>query len=260
MKNFELNILNERFAKFGGPLFLEGNDVYANDTVAQHPIGAQAYADQGKIFRYSLVGGVTLVSGNLLQEAAQDTQFENMAVLASPIILAQNGAQTVNVTNGSTTVVPSAYVAGSLLVSVTPDLGSDYTILGITGTLTTGGALTVTVDHPLATAWTTSTKVTMKKSPWSGVIQAPASTQTGIAVGVANWAIPTATYGWVQTHGQASVLSDGSTFAVGSEVGTPSGTAGCATVYAAGTTHMKIGYARQAAATGKQISVFLTID
>lgn len=258
MKNFTK--LNARFAKFGGPLMLEGNDVYTTDTTKQHPLGTRAYADGGKIFRYALAGGSTLTAGNLLQAAAVDTQFTDMAVLASPIVLPYNGIQTVNVTNGSTTVVPNQYVDGQLLVSVTPDLGSEYTILGITGTLTTGGALVVTVDHPLATAWTTSTKVTMKPSPYAGVVQFPASSQTGIPVGVATYAITNAQYGWVQTHGQASVASDGQTFAVGSDVGTPSATAGCVTVYAAGTTHARVGFVQQASNIGKQISVFLQID
>ncbi len=258
MKDFKLL---ERYAKFSRVLTLEGQDVYSSDTVQNHPIGTVAFADYGsKMFRYSLVGGSNLVAANVLQEAAEDTQFENMAVLASPIILPQAGAQTVNITNGTTTVVPSDFIGGSVVVYTTPDLGKEYTILGITGTLTSGGALVVTLDHPLTTAWTTSTKVVMKKNPWSGVIQEPATTPTGMAVGVAPWAIPTATYGWVQTHGPAQVLSDGSTFAVGSEVGTPSGTAGAATVFAAGTTHQCIGVVREAAASGHAISVFLQID
>ncbi len=251
----------ERYAKFGRVPMLEAQDIYASDTVQNFPIGTLAFADYGqKMFRYAKVGASALVAGNLLQEAAEDTQFEDMAVTASPIVLVQNGSQTVNITNGTTTVVPADFVGGSVVVSVTPDLGHEYTILGITGTLTSGGALVVTLDHPLTTAWTTSTKVTMKKNPWSGVIQAPATTPTGMAVGVAPWAIPASAYGWVQTHGLAQVLSDGSTFAVGSEVGTPSGTAGCATVFAAGTTHQQIGVVRQAADSGKNISVFLQID
>lgn len=259
MKN-TFNKLNARFAKFGGPLFLEGNDVYTSDSVKAHPLGTQAFGQHGKIFRYASVGGSSLVAGNLLQSAAIDTQFNDMAVTATAIVLPQNGVQTVNVTNGTTTVVVNDWVDGSLLTSVTPDLGNEYTILGITGTLTSGGALVITVDHPLTTAWTTSTKVTMRKNPWSGVIQFPASTQTGIPVGVATYPITNAQYGWVQTHGIASVASDGQTFAVGSDVGTPSATAGCVTVYAAGTTHARVGSVLEANNIGKQISVFLQID
>jgi hypothetical protein len=257
-----LTKINERFAKFAPPLFLSSQDIYSQDTVANHLIGTMAYATEGRIFRYALVGGSSLVVGNLLQQAVEDTQFENMAVTASAQVLPQNGLQLVNITNGTTTVVPAAYLGGHLGVYTAGGeaLGYDYDILGITGTLTSGGALVVTVDHPVSAAWTTSLKVVMSKSPWSGVIQAPATTQTGIAVGVATYPITNAYYGWVQSHGPASVLSDGSTFAVGSDVGTPSGTAGCVTVFAAGTTHQRVGVVRMAAASGHCIPIFLQID
>ncbi len=118
----------------------------------------------------------------------------------------------------------------------------------------------VYLDRPLRLAISTSATVNMKRSPWSGVIQAPATTQTGMAVGVAIYPIKAAQYGWVLSHGESNVLSDGSTFAVGSNVGTPSGTAGCVTVFAAGTTHQLVGVTRQAAASGKGITMFLQID
>ena len=63
-----------------------------------------------------------------------------------------------------------------------------------TGTLTTGGALKVYVDKPLRYAFTTSATVTMKRPISSGVIQFPATTPTGIAVGVAHYAITAANY------------------------------------------------------------------
>lgn len=243
-----------------GPSFLSYIDLYGSDTTIPSGmyIGAKAYGDGGKIFRYALAGGSALVKGNLLQTKAEDTQFENMSVLAASIASA-GSVQTVTVTNGTTTVAAHDFDGGSLSVYTTPDGGSEYTILGHT-TGGSGASLTVTLDRPLQAAWTTATKVNMKPNPWSAVIQAPATTQTGIPVGVAIYAIPASAYGWVQTHGQCAVLSDGSTFAVGSEVGTPSGTAGCVTVYAAGTTHAKVGSVQQAAASGHWISVFLQID
>lgn len=223
--------------------------------------GQIAWDDKtGKAFRYSLAGG-TLVVGNLLQASAEDTTYENMAVLASPI--ATLGAQqTVNVTNGTATITSAQFQGGSLSVYTAGGeaVGYEYTILGITGVLTTGGALVVTIDRPIGTAWTTSLKVNMKRSMWSGIIQFPATTQTGIPAGVAIYPIASGEYGWVQTHGVCSVLSDGSTFAVGSNVGSVSGTAGAVTVYDAATTLAAVGMAQQAAASGKGISVFLQID
>lgn len=246
-------------AKVTGIGQLSGIDLYTVDTTPNQTIGTIVWdGNTGKAFRYALVGGSDLVMGNLLQAAAEDTQFENMAVGTAGVV----GDASLQVTNGTTTVVPSAFVGGSLSVYTagTVAIGDEYTITDISGTLTSGGALKVFTDRPLRNAFSTSAKVVMKKSPWSGVIQSPATTQTDMAVGVALTAATSANYTWVQTHGLASVLSDGSTFAVGSNVGTPSGTAGAVTVFAAGTTHMLVGVAREAAASSHAISVFLQID
>lgn len=238
---------------------LSSVDLYASTTEVPsgYSLGDIQFGPNGKAFRLVLAGASALVTGNLLQSAANDTQFDDMAVPAAVAI--NTWEQGVTITNGTTAVLANQFVGGSLVVSVTPGLGEEYTIVGH-GTATSGSAWVLYLDRPLRTAWTTSTKVSVRRSPWSGVIQFPATTQTGIPVGVAQYAIPAATYGWVQTKGVGGVLSDGSTFAVGSEVGTPSGTAGAVTVYAAGTTHARVGTTLRAAASGKTIQVNLNID
>lgn len=214
--------------------------------------------DSGKIFRYAFAGASALIAANLLQESVEDTSYENMAVGTAGAV----GDGFIQVTNGTATITNLQYIGGSISVYTagTVAIGDEYTITGVSGTLTTGGALKVFTDKPLRYAFTTSAKVVMKRPITSGVIQFPATTPTGIAVGVAHYAISAAQYGWIQTHGPASVLSDGSTFAVGSEVGTPSGTAGAITVYAAATTKQTVGLARMAAASAHAIPVFLQID
>jgi hypothetical protein len=221
-----------------------------------YQVGQRVMANNGKEFMYVKAGAVTLVVGNLLQSAAEDTQFENMAVLAAAI--ATTLPQTVTVTLGTTTVNANDFDGGSIVVYTTPDAGSEYTIVAHT-TGTSGQNITVTLDHPLATAWTTSTKINMKRHIASGVIVAP-TTQTGVPVGIATYAIPAASYGWIQTKGMASVLSDSSTYAVGSELGTPcANTAGAPAVYAAGTTHAKVGYVLQAQASTHWVSIMLNL-
>lgn len=233
-------------------------DLYSSttDIPGAEYLGNRQLGLNGKEFSFALAGAAALVKGNLLQEAAEDTQFENMAIGTAGVV----GDAFLQVTNGTTTVVPNQYKGGSIgfYTAGTVAIGDEYTIMDVTGTLTTGGALKVWLDRPLRYAVTTSAKVVMKPNLYAGVIQMPATTPTGIAVGVAIYEIPLATYGWVQTRGAASVLSDGSTFAVGSAIGTPSGTAGAVTVYAAATTKQAIGVAREAAASAHAIAVNLT--
>jgi len=244
-------------ASLTGPVIFEGQDLYTTSATQMHDVGTLAYGD-GKKFRYALAGASDLVMGNLLQESVEDTTYENMAVGTAGVV----GDKFLQITNGTATITSAKFAGGSISIYTagTIAIGDEYTIVSVTGTLTTGGALKVYLDRPLRTAVTTSAKVVMKRNPWSAVIQAPATTQTGMAVGVCNFVITAAQYGWIQTAGVCSVLSDGSTFAVGSDLGTPSGTAGCVTVYAAGTTHQRVGVSREAAASAHAISAFLQID
>lgn len=242
-----------------GPITITNQDLYTSSATALHSVGDLAFGSKGRLFRYALVGASALVAGNILQESAEDTTYENMAVGTAGVA----GDAYIQVTNGTATITSTQFEGGTITVytSGTSLIGEEYIIKRVTGTLTTGGALQVYLDRPLRAAISTSATVNMKRSPWSGVIQAPITTQTGMAVGVAIYPIAAAQYGWVLTHGEGTVLSSNQTAAVGSEIGTPClDAAGAATVYAAGTTHQKVGVIRQAKASGKGISAFITID
>jgi len=212
----------------------------------------------GKVFRYTLAGASALVMGNVIQQPADLSTYVNMAVGTAGVV----GDNFLQITNGTSTITAAQYKGGSISVYTagTVAVGDEYTIIDVTGTLTTGGALTVWLDRPLRYAYTTSAKVNMARSPWSGVIQLPATTTTGMVAGVAHHPIAAAEYGWIQTHGTVAALSDGSTFGIGSQVGTPSGTAGCITVYAVATLKQVIGVSRVVAASAKCIPIWLQID
>lgn len=247
-------------ADITGVRMISDTDLYTSSSVASsvYSVGDLVEGSKGRRFRYVLNGASALVKGNLLQEAVEDTTYENMAIGTAGAV----GDQYLQVTNGTATITSAQFVGGTVGVYTagTVAVGDEYVITRVTGTLTTGGALKVWLDRPLRYAYTTSAKVNMRRSPYSGVIQMPATTPTGMPVGFAIYEIPANEYGWILTHGEVTALSDGSTFAVGSAVGTPSGTAGAITVYAAATTKMICGIARQAAASGKGIAIFATLD
>lgn len=251
-------------AKVTGLGLISGISLYSTDTVPTHQTGQMVWdGNAGKAFRYALIGGSALVVGNLLQAQAQDTQFENMAVGTAGVA----GDNFLQITNGTTTVVPAIYRGGTILIYTagTTAIGVEFTVTDITGTLTSGGAMYVWLDRTLPSAVTTSAKVVLKPSPWASVIQFPVTTQTEMPVGVAivaNTATSGTTYqyGWVQTHGPCAVLSDGSTFAVGSMLSPSLATAGAVGVNVAGTTHGTVGWAREAAASAHAIAGFLMID
>lgn len=248
-------------ATVSGIATISGSDLYTSTASPGDGIypGQIVWDDKtGKAFRYALAGGSALVIGNLLQASAQNTTYENMVVGTAGAV----GDLTLQITNGTATITNAQFVGGSISVYTagTVAIGDEYTITSVTGTLTTGGALTVGIDRPLRYAYTTSATVNMKRPLWSGVIQFPATTQTEIPVGVAIYPTTLAQYGWVQTHGVTAALSDNSTFAVGSMLSPSLATAGAVGVNVAGTTHGTVGWARQAAASAHAISMFLMID
>ena len=246
-------------ASITGNPTLNTNSVGLYATTTQVPsaysVGQLVYGANGKAFRLALVGASNLVMGNMLQSSAVDTQFTNMAV---PTATAA-GSYTIDITNGTTTVSANQFDGGSMSVYTagTVAIGDEYTIISHT-TGGSGATITLTLDQPLRAAFTTSAKVNMRRSPWSGVIQSPATTLTGTPAGVAMWAATAAQYTWVQTKGVGAVLSDGSSILVGSPLAVPSGTAGAVILGATNLT--PVGYAMQAAAAPHAIGAQLQID
>lgn len=245
-------------AFLSGAATLSWIDLYTSDTtpISYQSFGAYQEGPGGRWFRYAAAGASNLVVGNVLQSKVYGTTFNDLAV---PAAVATNTAagSAIVVTNGTTVLAGGELIGGSAEVSVAPGLGDEYTITG-NSAAASGGALTLYFDRPIRTAWTTSTKVNVTYNDFNGVIQTPATTLTGNPVGVAIYAIPATQYGFIQTHGDGAALSDATLIIMGSAVASPSGTAGAVTLAVAGLP--TVGVAKRAAATGKTIPVFLTID
>jgi hypothetical protein len=243
----------------GNPI-IAGYDIYSSSATPVTDVGQLIFGDSGKAFRYALAGASALVVGNVLQSSVADTQFDSLAIATAVAV----GDRQITVTNGTTAVTANQFNGGSLSVSVNSasgtNLGEEYTIIGHS-TATNGSSWVITVDRPVRTAMTVATtKVRAKRSLWSGVIQCP-TTLTGVQVGVAVYPIAAAEYGWIQTKGVASVLSDNSTGAIGSDVGVPGASAGSVGVNVAGTGKSNtVGRAISALASGVAVPIYLLID
>lgn len=251
MKLFKLN---ERFATLTGNGTIGAVDLYSSNTVPNSMLGLRIHGNGGKEFVYVKAGASNLVVGNLLQAPAIDTQFDDMAVPAAVAAGFDAVGTGVTITNGTTSVSKGDFAGGSLVVSVTPGLDEEYTIVS-NGAGTSGSSLVVYLDRPIRTAWTTSTKVTLR-SQYNGVVQTP-TTLTARAVGVAIYAIAAGEYGWIQTRGECGVLSDNSTGAVGSAISNSAATAGAVGVFVAGTGRSFVGHVTRALSSGKGVTAFL---
>jgi hypothetical protein len=221
-------------------------------------VGQVAWDVNGKMFRYALNGASALVKGQMCQSPASlGSTYQNMVVAVAGKV----GDTNLQITNGTSTITSQQFEGGSISIySAGTDLiGDEYTITGVTGTLTTGGALKVFLDRPLRYAVTTSATVNMMPSPFSGVIVCP-TTLTGIPVGMAVYEIPANQYGWIQTHGVAPYTADGSAVVPGAMLGAAQSVAGSLTLATAGAGYAVVGKALSTGASGKGAVAFLNID
>ena len=235
-------------------------DLYQGSTVQPGPylVGQLAWDVNGKAFRYCLNGATALVAGNLVQSpVSAGTTYQNMVVAVAGKV----GDTLLNVTNGTSTITGQQFQGGSISIYTagTDLVGDEYTIVDVQGTLTTGGALKVYLDRPLRYAVTTSATVNMMPSPFSGVIVCP-TTLTGVPVGIAVYAIPANQYGWVQTHGVAPYIPDGTSIVVGAMVGNSQNAAGSLGLATAGAGIAVVGMALSTAASGKGAVAVLSLD
>lgn len=238
---------------------LSYTDLYSSFTEVPsgYTLGQLEFGSNGKAFRLVKAGGSALVVGNTLQSSANATitDFDGLSVATA----AAAGVSQLTLTLSGTGVTANLFDGGSLVIATSStavaNIGEEYTIVGHT-VASSSASCTFYLDRPLRLAVTTATTtVSIRRSPFSGVIQSTGTTATGTPVGVAIYEIPSAAYGWIQSGGVAGVLSDGSTFAVGSAVGPSVAAAGACGVIVAATARTFIGNSMSAASSTHAISV-----
>lgn len=245
-------------SNFCGPVEITGSGTYDTTTIQQHPLGTPAETRDGRKFRYVKAGAVALVAGNSIQSSAITVNHLALTPTAAGI-----GAVTVLATLGATLATENQYADGYLQVDTTPGNGYVYQVSSHLSVLS-GGVITLLLrpDDALIVALTSSSRVGLMANPWRDVIQTPVTTATGLVVGVAMSAIPIANFGWVQTHGMASPLING-TPALGANVlGVSGTTAGTLDIETAAPliVSQRVGRMAQIGVSGKNNFVFLTID
>lgn len=248
-----------------------GQDLFVAQAVPQsHKLGEQGITADGRKFRYVSVepsastvtgqtAGATLVAGNVIACTPQIANHLAMTPTAAAI-----GATQILATLGATAAYANQYSEGYALISTTPGNGIAYGVAGH-ALVASAGVITLNLTDSVLVALTSSSRVDLQQNIYKGVIQAPVTTATAVAVGVAPWALPALTtggatgqnFGWVQTYGVCACLITG-TPAVGAMVAATGAAAGAAAI--ASSTLQVIGSMISTGVSGKNNAVFLTID
>lgn len=170
----------------------------------QHPLGTIGVAEDGRTYRYFRAGAANIVTGALCQMAVPGANFDELAVPTATTV----GQKEVSVTNGATTLVADELADGYLNVEDDTGEGYLYKIEGNDAESAGSANFNIRLKSGLVVAWTTSTTVGIWKNPYSAVIIHP-SPATAKLLGVTCRAMTANYYGWLQTKGPASVITEG---------------------------------------------------
>ena len=173
-----------------------GNDI---------PLGSVLYYGD-RVFRYGLAGGVALTAGKLVQTAV-GTAADHQDLAPTAAVAA--GEYAISVETAGTDLTLNQYAGGYLYVN---DAAGEGQCLKIKSNPvhdhSDDPSVVITCHDALATAITTSSKVSLIQDPWSAVLVAPAA-ETGAVMGCPIVDMAASAYGWFQTYGPAAVLTVG---------------------------------------------------
>ena len=173
-----------------------GNDI---------PLGSVLYYGD-RVFRYGRAGGVALTAGKLVQTyVATKADHQDLAPTAGVAA----GEYEISVETAGTDLTLNEYAGGYLYVNDDAGEGQCMKIASNPAhDHSSDPSVVITTHDALTTAVTTSSKVSLVKDLWDGLLVAPAA-ETGAIVGCPVVDMALSAYGWFQTYGPAAVLTSG---------------------------------------------------
>ena len=236
-----------------GGITLTSTDIYSNDSVRKHAIGALGMDKFGDCYRYARLAS-DVSAGYLVTSLGREANHQNIALSAA----AAKGAYKVIPTVGATAVDADEYVGGYLCFNDNSPEGEWYRIVSH-GTSTGSEAVTFYLERPLLTAATTSSEASLVRNPWMkpAVSQLIAERAAGVTVVDVDYSEKPFT--WLKTKGVAPVLADG-TITVGFAVTISDATDGSVGLYSDVDAECVVGQMMQAGVSGEFNPVWLSID
>lgn len=194
-----------------GDIVVAAQGIHSESSTGLHQVGSAIKTNDGRTFRYTKVGGTTLLSGRLIQAIPEDTTNQQSLTVA----VAAVGATSMTTTT-STTLALNLLAGGYLtVISSTLGQGITYKLQGNTATAAATGAVFY-LDDPVVVATTGTVIVDVKANPYTSTVIAP-TTVTSACVGFSVYPITTLYFGWLCTRGVTSCLAQG-TVVVGNDL------------------------------------------
>lgn len=207
---------------------------------AQTMIGQRFHTEDGREVVLALNGASPLVAGVLTQHSPIVQNHQNLTVTAfAPVSTSTNLPATVTVTLGATLATAEQYQGGLAIVNAGTGKGQTLRISSNPAAALSTSMVVTFEDAPLV-ALDTSSKIDLVAAPYSNIVLNP-TTPTASPAGVTLYPIPATvgtagaagyipSYGFIQTQGIVSCLSDATVVAVGLGISPSVTTAGAITL------------------------------
>jgi len=221
---------------------LNGVPDYSYDSLC----GVKFSTTDGRTVAIVRNAATALSVGVMVQEPAEVTAFEKMAITVPTATPATAGTYQILVTNGATKINVNQFQGGYLVVASGTGKGQTLQIAGNQNAVASTGKFLVTLQDAIQTTLDATSTVSLIANPYTNVIIAPSS-ETGAPLGVTAFAIAasvlptfdgttgaqtatgTPVYGFIVTHGPVGCLVDTLTN-VGYPVGRSASVAGAVSV------------------------------
>lgn len=222
-------------------------------SVKQVRLGALDETVDGRKFRYALAGAVDLAPGKICVAAAVVANHINRTLATGVSV----GGVQVSVPLGATAATANQYADGYLVVNDSNGEGISYLVSGHAAAASSG-TVAVNLEEPVKVALTSASDVSLIANPYSAVIVQPGAVAHR-PVGVPNVTVTASYYGWLQTHGDCAVLSDG-VITKGAGAILSDAVAGAVEIEVAATVTQRVGIAPEATVDTEYRLLTLTID
>jgi len=175
---------------------------WKESSTPKHQVGSKGYTNDGRVFRYIKADGA-LTLGHVSIAADLVGNHEDIGTNTHAI-----GDKSITATAGATAVTANMYTNGYVVVNDDTGQGTSYGIEGHTTVSAAGGDITVYLKDRIRITAIAGTTVTLVRNPYRDVITGPGDATLDIFTGVPILTISDGYYGWTQTGGICSVLSD----------------------------------------------------
>jgi len=238
-----------------GAVQISSTDIYSNDDVRKHAIGALGVDKFGDLYRYTYLAA-DVSAGYLLVSLGREANHQNIALSAA----AAKGDVDVYPTVGATAVDADEYVGGYLAFSDNSPEGEWYRIVSHGASAAGSEAVKFTLDRPLLTAATTSSEVALVRNPWMKPAVSQLIAERAAGVTVVDVDVSERPYTWLKTKGVAPVLVDTTGITVGYVACISDQVNGAVGVFSDIDTEVPVGQAMQTGTAGEFNPVWLSID